>query len=336
MSNPIHSFGSAIPAGWSVRDTLKRIHQEFGVESSSEDIYKDKDLLGDLINPDFWRVRDQGRRGTCNAFAVCAAEELWTYHNSDPGKLVDLSEEYLYAKTRAISFDRVGIDISDDDRIRFEQSGATFLKQVQLAIDEHGVCAEEKLRYDPGRPANFVVTRITNDAELDAADRKVPKQVFVHDVMRKPEVGDNHLWLSNTGNLRTSAILARLIQDGRPVVASFAILEEVGGNAWDSNLIWDYGEVKYPSDEVAEKLKPIGGHAVCLVGFRKNPTVSADNPGWFLFRNSYGVDDFAARAKQDEDEPISPAPGYGTISARDVDRYCWEYLARDSAQPEKS
>jgi hypothetical protein len=65
------------------------------------------------------------------------------------------------------------------------------------------------------------------------------------------------------------------------------------------------------------------GHAVCVVAFHRDPAEPAG--GWFVFRNSHGLD--WARAAPAAVRPRVPHAGFGAISASYVDGYCWEMLS---------
>lgn len=333
MTERYFNFGSGIPAGWTVRDAIAGADR--GIEPTDRSLFENRNLAEDLIAEGRWPVRDQGARGTCNAFAVIATEELTGHIQNPQGPFVTLSEEYFYAAMQRIDYDKIGLAKGTYDPNYLAQTGGTYLVQALIALSEYGACARDKMPYEGDRPVNFFYkyNDIPEDAYCDAQARKqrrgYHKDIFEHDITDKPETGECKGWRNRKDNERTSTILAKCIASGRPVAASFAILNDYGRQAWDGRLARRTGEVRYPTDREALDLVPIAGHSVCLVGVCND--VDSDDIGWFVFRNSYGIDGFASDQETDQTEPVAPAPGYGTISAHDVDRYCWEYLARSSA-----
>ena len=65
------------------------------------------------------------------------------------------------------------------------------------------------------------------------------------------------------------------------------------------------------------------GHAVAVVGFE--PSSSEPTGGWFIFRNSMGLN--FGRIRDGDAVPQVPADGFGAISATYVENYCWELLS---------
>lgn len=339
MSNKFNLRGSGVPPAWSVLAAVsnKGVLPDRGIQ---KDLFANRLLVGpgSSMNAADWTVRDQGTRGTCNAFAIVAAEEL--VETNQRGAMPDLSEEYLYAHLRQNIFSpldgaEVNLDAIDQDEI--EASGATFLISGPTALHKHGVCEERFAIYDKAKqPVNYTLKPIPAAASENAVQRRRPLDTFEHDITKDPETGDGRFWANNGTGFAPSALFARKIQEGLPVVASFAILSSPGDQAWTGRRAVRWGIVSYPSDAEAALLEPIGGHTVCLIGvFEDNGAISAfagvESPGYFLFRNSHGTDRFARKTSADGLTLGMPAPGYGVISARDVDRYCWEYLTRRDA-----
>ncbi len=311
-----------------VADRTAAVADEF----TDVDLTKHEDGT-DLLQPGAWDVRFQGARGTCNAFAAVAAAELFDFHRGGSSAFTPFSEEYLYARTQSIDVQSLGMDPGDEGYDNFEESGATFLGQVRLAIEQGGNCRRDLVKYDPDKEKNFRIRMedLPADATADAAQpgRKVAKEDFHYGITAEPEIGTGKVWEEGGENGAVAALFARLLKQKIPIVASFAILGRKK-KMWDGGrLPKKWGEIEYPKESIANTLTPTGAHAVCLVGMiKKEVGGTADNPGWFLFRNSYGTDRFARLQHKDKTEPIALEKGYGTISAYDVDRYCWEYLAR--------
>jgi len=106
------------------------------------------------------KVKNQGSRGTCTGFAVTAIAEFLTGHP-------DLSEEYIFAKAKAI-------DIAD-----YNYSGyGAYLRSAAKALNKHGICRETLAPYKDGPEDSWKGFVFTPEMEADAATRKA--DVYVH------------------------------------------------------------------------------------------------------------------------------------------------------------
>ena len=357
MSNRNIAIGGGVPADWNPRlgialgeraekGTFLRSREESFIVSALAEKFSDRFLLPqtadgdsvDLVAPaselSDWEVRDQGRRATCTAFAVAAMEELWRFAFGGESTLPDLSEEFLYYKSRNKGFCEVGINLPQGEVDALTRSGATFLKQAKVALEEFGVSLEHEAPYKRRAQVNGRIEPVTN--AVSSAARRKPSTAFVHNIVDSSNgatVGVSRAWETPLSiDTRVSDIIRDAISKDLAVAAGFAVLNGPGRGAWLGATPFLTGHVKYPNDTVAAGLSPIGGHAVCMVGFVAENTDEAatpTNPGWFIFRNSLGPYRFARDAKITARPPASPLPGYGLISAADVDRYCWEYLYRE-------
>ncbi|SMX28389.1 hypothetical protein TRP8649_02509 [Pelagimonas phthalicica] len=298
-------------------------------------------LLGDyLSDPNFWPVKYQGARGTCNAFAVNAAVELdhWLRDKSQP--ITPLSEEYIYAKMRGISLTdkRLNLDLTKRQLEERKKSGATYLAQAVIALAENGVCRADLAPYSQRGAINHYQKEFTEEAEADAATRRSNAADLRHYIVVPGDdqifFGPERCWeppLEKDGSPQAcSDIIYSALAQGAPVVAGFGVLSQVGKAAWFGLRAYRFGGIHYPSDKLVreEKLGPSGGHAICIVGYERD---EATGKGWFVFRNSFGSFGFSADRDDDDLLPIAIARGYGYISSDDVDRYCWELMYR---QPE--
>src|SRR5262249_2734213 len=95
---------------------------------------------------------------------------------------------------------------------------------------------------------------------------------------------------------------------------------------WDNPSTTNSGQVIDPIEPDWMPRDPDGpihappGHAVCVIGFQ--PDHKESTGGWFIFRNSRGIN-WAGHIETENVEPaIVPALGYGAISATNVERYC--------------
>lgn len=286
----------------------------------------DDDVVGNLLADGKWPVRDQNARGTCNAFAMVAAEELARHRKRPHKPMKMLSEEHFYAAIRKIPQDRSILHITEQDVAANVQTGATYLLQVKDALVQFGLCTADLLPYQPDAAPNSYVDPLTKAVRKDAAKRRLKKRKIVHNIMDSSRsAGPPHdiTWLQPRKR-RVSSQFIKKLRKGVPVVAAFAIVSD---GSWLGYQAEDLGQITYNVPLDMTKAGPAFGHTVCIVGFQ--PPASGDHKsgGWFLFRNSWGTD-FAKHYKDDPFYPRASARGYGYIRAVDVDTYCWEYLYR--------
>ena len=289
---------------------------------------------------EIWHVPDQGTRGTCTAFAVKAAEELWRYRNrtsEDPEELVPLSAEFLYSKMRDHSYTCVGVEVPDQQLEKQTRLGATYIAQARRALATAGVCPEFLAPYDASQAVAFRQKKFSETATDRAMELKVEESIFEHDIVQVTKgrpIGTGKVWRNRKNYhqddgepITTSKIFHDALAKGSPIVAAFALLNSEGKTAWVGARTRLCGQVVYPTDEFITRLRPVGGHAVCITGFV--PNHDAAPGGTFVFRNSFGPFDFAWHATDKSRCPPLPLwRGYGAISSQDVDRYCWEYMFR--------
>ena len=252
-----------------------------------------------------WMPESQDGAPTCVAHAVTAALELLSWHETGqrPAKL----------------------SVSDlDGRIRERASGKAAPAdgdRTRVKLDDARACLAEA-----GVPTEAERTAPASPGMPKAAPAKVvvPQGAY----MDRP-----NLATSDPGNAKKiHAILVR----GPVVIAMPGTRNakykdwsiDLIPTSWTESLTWQTGVLP----NIAQDEEPVSesGHAVCVVGFQEasKPT-SSNGGGWFVFRNSWGVD-FGADAPTfnwpGEDEPRIPARGYGAVSARCVDDLCWEWL----------
>lgn len=252
-----------------------------------------------------WIPESQDGAPTCVAHAVTAALELLSWHQTGrrPPKLsvVDLDQrirELASAKAAPANGDRTRVKLED----------------ARTCLAEAGVPTEAE-RTAPASPG---------------VPKATPAQVIVPEgaYMDKPNLATNA-----PGNAKKiHEILAR-----GPVVIAMPGTRDIKYRGWSVDLLptswtdpltWKTGVLP----NIARDEEPVSesGHAVCAIGFQEASKPTSDNGGgWFIFRNSWGVD-FGAEAptssQAGEDEPKIPARGYGAVSARCVDDLCWEWL----------
>lgn len=345
---PSRTNAAAVPQGWNAADSIeaaKAREQQFNLTQDNDGFLKFLSQTGGprqstlIVGEDFhlnkWPVRDQSNRGTCNAFAVVAAEELSRSLNS--GTIEPLSEEYLYAEMRRQPLPPVVTE--EADKTLIEESGATFLLQAVQPMKSEKLFKAGDTKYDEDR---FLAPNFDVGLAPSSAEKVTKHSEYVHNIWKKPNVGLSDNWFNDIlqGETVVSTFLEQ-IQNNVPVVASFALFDGVGSGVFTSPEARLYGRVRYPLPSIVKNLKAGLGHTVCLVGFIptespesgfdiENPETQnpEDENGWFVFRNSYGAFSFGRDALRRKSRPYIPAPGYGIIKASDVERYCWEYLYR--------
>ncbi|MCB1342873.1 MAG: hypothetical protein KDK24_17755 [Pseudooceanicola sp.] len=329
--------GAAPPPGWSV-DAVLRAEREGGSVSVLDYSDKDSNLVENLLDTKSgWMIRDQGPRGTCNAFAVVAAEELVRSKRDGHKPFQLFSEEHLYAAMRAIPPDWVGLQANAKSTSFQDRTGTTFLAQAARALTDIGLCRRELMPYRKDRlKAGFVVKNRPFEADNDAAQRRLEAREITHNIVEIDAPVTSQLdirWKTPLNGTVADLFVAKLKQ-GLPVVAAFAIVSNGGVNAWFGPEARQFGKVRYPSSDRLAGAEAARGHTVCLVGFV--PAKDSASEGWFLIRNSVGRPRFGWEATGTGKMPRALAPGYGYIPVATVNLFCWEYLVRtdpDSAIP---
>jgi len=284
-----------------------------------------------------WPVRQQGRRGTCIAFAVAAAEELIRSQENAGGQIDPLSEEFLYYWMRDAWNDRrwpAGwtYNFSAAEAEKIDASGTTFLAQAYLILTTKGICSRTLLGYNnTASSLNHVESQASSTAFVtDAVTRKLNPSSLVWNIVKAPQsdISQTDNWVHPVGETRVSDLFKVKLNAGSPIAAAFALYGGNGRNAWSGALAEDYGRVEYPHQIQTDDYQPVAGHAVCIVGYKAHET--RPDRVWFIFRNSLG-EEFGRDVDESNAEPRPWANGYGMILSNDVDRYCWEYMFRASS-----
>lgn len=243
----------------------------------------------DVRHPD-WPVRDQNPRGTCVAFGATACVECAS--GTEP--VADHSEQYLYWAIKTATAD----SYPDED--------GTWLEFAQDALASHGVCLEHEWAY-----VNAVVNPVSGETATDptgsARASALGRRTGITLYERSP---------ANAARIALDALHAAQ----RPVAVSLPVFRDPltpdGPTNWTTLVGWLYGTVLNPPPTSIVD----GGHCVCITGFVADAAEPAG--GFFIIRNSWGTD-----WGSDNPDPAggpAPEPGYGTISATYVDKYCWE------------
>lgn len=325
-------FGSGVPQWSSAQVQNELVGRSSSFQAGNKALDPRADLSDVLRQKHEWPVRHQHARGTCNAFAVVAAEEVRRFIESGETSYEPLSEEHLYDKAWRMPLTRVPKPPTGIAKKIFERQGGTYLGQVMDVLIQNGLADAADAPYDPDAlvkpPEQSKVFSGLNAQQV--LGRKVEEDQLFHDIAQE-KIDFINQWKKGSPRVSLADFFVRRLADGKPVAAAFPILNEAE-YVWTGEYARTSGHVRYPPDKIAEGKRPVAGHSVCLVGYAKNPDDVGDNPWTFLFRNSYGTDIFAKHADQFPKHLNTGLPGYGIISARDVIRYCWEFLTYASAE----
>lgn len=273
-----------------------------------------------------WPPRDQFGRGTCVAFATLAAVELHHAFQEDmpPERL---SEAYLHARmTRAHPLtgpEAAGIP-----------EGSVLLRQALLALEADGVVASEHMPYKPQVP--WMPDAITDPApDLVALGQVNRIRCLAYGTIGAPESLDPARVERIEPGHQTAQRIFEFLRAGLPVVVGVPLFEHASGlSNWVLPEALRTGIVHCPEDAHAPQLDGprTDGHVVCITGFE--PDEAEPLGGWFVFRNSWGLE-FAAQSGTARPGQNAMPRGFGMLSATHLNSYCWEYLvpAPERANP---
>jgi hypothetical protein len=247
-------------------------------------------------------ARNQQFRPTCVGFAVASALELARAAQAAPS--AKLSAMFVYQRALALRRQRL-------EQQAFEaEGGATKLNDAAAVLTQDGIC-DEALWED--------------DVPLD--EEPPPPVLAAAQPNRVP--GSFH-WDIPPGTPRppnvARVVLDLLVERGALVIALPVFKDPAaapGLTNWWSPRARRQGIVP---DPLVPPWRQESGHAVCVLGFQ--PDAAEAQGGWFVFRNSVGMN-WASGAPNDlsEDKPLVPARGWGAVSARYVEEFCWEIWA---------
>jgi len=261
-----------------------------------------------------WPAGDQRPRETCIAFAVAACIEL--LRAGTGSAFTSLSAQFLYWHMRRHQWPGAPPPGWED--------GATKLGYAKEVLATTGICTSDLCPYIAQLPAGTPLEgeKPSRAAELEAARNRVTDSCYLD--------------LRPTGRTPRPPGVARLVYEllarGRPVAIALPKFPLTPGSSltnWDNSISLTSGEVKDPVPASVTRKDPhetdTPGHAVCIVGF--HPDGNEAMGGWFVFRNSIGVDWAHAFDPEKQEPPHVPARGYGAISASYIEQSCWEVLS---------
>jgi hypothetical protein len=262
-----------------------------------------------------WLARDQGSRETCVAYAVAACLEL---QQAGAGNdFPRLSPQFLYWQMRQLP--------PPPAPPPGWAEGATKLGQARDALKHHGICREASCpdadifpslpRPAAGQlPDQGAIAGPPPDAAAiaEAAGHKVASSVY-------------HDWPPGMPRpVSVAAMVHEQLAQGRPVAVALPQFRAPGASPLAATNWWlpevaHGGQVRDPDPGWL----PVAGHVVCVLGFQ--PDREEASGGWFIFRNSRGLEwAHAAVDPLRRHPPRIPARGFGAISASHVEAHCWE------------
>lgn len=243
-----------------------------------------------------WPLRDQRGRNTCVAAALTAALELRRAGPRSAPQL--LSMEFVYDMVRA----RFG------PRDASEQAawdlGAIHTRDAIAVLSENGVVSEHDYPYlaasqVPALPSSPVVPA---DLMSRAALNRAPVwDVWDYEAPQRNKIG-------------AGATLLSWLRQGRPAAVSLPEFSKDGILNLNNEQARDSGIIPAPSRDW--DISAFYGHSVCVVGYQPDRA-----GGWFIFRNSWGMN--FGRARATLGTPVVPAIGYGAISAAYIDEHAY-------------
>jgi hypothetical protein len=283
-----------------------------GYEAVGSDVRVDEEKAIDLVGAAryaHWLTRIQGHRQTCIAFAVSACLEL--LHARGRNDFIPLSPQFLYWHMRMRG--------QAGNAPPGWALGATKLSHARDVLAERGICSWSTCPYPdrllPGEA--FEGPSPDEHATTEAAQNYI----------------DNSFYFEPDPDNRESGV-ARMIYkqlaEGWPVAIAIPVFYSSADRLetnWDNPTTTNSGQIVDPVDGWSLRgpdSPGAPGHAVCIVGFQPDPGEATG--GWFIFRNSRGLN-WAAHVASDDVKPRVPARGYGAISATYLEQHCWEILS---------
>jgi len=248
-----------------------------------------------LALPEDWPIHDQGQRGACVAHAAVACLEYFVF--SQTGRLIPFSEQFIHYTMRQQQY-REG-NFSD----------RTWLKTASEVLPTRGICLEEECRYDP------LLGEFGFDGpEPSAAAREsAQRHKFTTKLIERPE----HCHMS------PAAHIVDHLREGHAVAIAIPVQVlplSFGMTNWTTALGRFHGIVRDPTGDCPD------GHAVCILGYLRDR--QAPGGGWFVFRNSWGLEwsSETGRSSQPFASRELPGRGYGALSVGYVNTHVSELL----------
>ena len=241
-----------------------------------------------------WIIRNQEDQPTCVTQATVACIELMR-RRATPPQTQPLSVRFLYNQSQ---------QQNEIMPAAARTAGYTSLGQASQALANVGICLQAT--WPEAGPLN----EPPSQAALDEAGRNRMNYAKYCDwrAAGKPTPGAARMVYDElTAHHPVAVVLPGLSNLGAPGIPT----------TWTRLSVVQTGVVSNPGPD--DKIVPLSGHAVCIVGFQPDPTEPMG--GWFIFRNSFGPF-FGAHPA-----PMVPAPGYGIVSALTIESCTTELLS---------
>ncbi|MGR3502262.1 hypothetical protein [Pseudaestuariivita sp.] len=275
-----------------------------------------------------WPITDQRYRNTCVAFAAAAAMEVYYASQGTP---TPLSEDFLYNRMRRglkkKFIKKVAKVLPDYDL------GATLLSQAYCVFKGIGVCTEALRPYQQTTPPFNIDGADPTEAQTTDAGTRTHSDFYYAkvEVDKDGNIDPDQTFPApnGSGEVTASDAIHALLSQGSAVAVGVPVYQLPDARMnWTAPATMRFGFVPYPgTDVVYDAALPVAsGHAVCITGYV--PVSGAPGGGYFVFRNSWGLDFRTTTAAPVEGVSASEVPpGFGVMSAAAVDQYVWELLA---------
>ncbi|KNG93272.1 C1 family peptidase [Pseudaestuariivita atlantica] len=321
-------FGCAAPSQEAIGTYSNLDFQTGSAPAPTATVARDKTLS--VLPKGAWPIRDQRYRNTCVAFCATAALELFRAREKGDTTPETLSEDFLYNRMRG------GLSQEYLDWVRSVlpdyELGATLLAQALMVQREIGTLTEAQRPYQQATPLFDIDGARPSESHRRSAARRKQAHFYYHKMTVETgmiDPGQAYPKPGGSGSVSASDAAYLLLKSGSAVAVGLPVyfLPDARMN-WTAPATTRTGYVPYPgTDKVYDAaLVVASGHAVCLTGYV--PVTDAPGGGYFIFRNSWGLD-FRTTFRDPVDGVSGTLvpPGYGVLSAAAVDKYVWEMMA---------
>lgn len=314
FSTHLMSFTGGSPLSPHLQDLFKSQDYQMQFKDFRGDRFLEEVKNFNIISrlPSSWPIRNQLSRGTCTAFAVAACIEAMEAIQTN--SMMQLSPEFLYWHMR---FDR---DESSDSTIIDYDKGATKIGWASGVLSQHGIASEPDMEYitEPNLLSNELISL------------KGPgKNASTNALLRLYESDDYEDFYNNgSAGKNVTVKIQSALSEGRPVAIAlpFLDLKDSPDTNWTVRAAISSGIVHSPFLWPNHfEVSGVSSHAVCIVDYK--PPQSEDDPGWFIFKNSWGGYFGRQPGRGFPPYPTVPDVGFGAVSAGFVEGYTVEFAS---------
>jgi hypothetical protein len=298
---------ACVAAGWPCRRRRPRMVFDARIHALGAHIHRpdkpwrtiETEDLGESVRlplPKDWPIHDQGQRGACVAHAAVACLEHFVFARS--GRLIPFSEQFIHYTMRQLQYGERNC------------SDRTWLRTARDVLRADGVCLEAECPYDP----NLGRFGFDGEPPSAAASDSARRYRFETELIERPDYCDHMV---------PAAYIVDHLRAGQAVAISIPVQVlplSFGMTNWTTPLGRYHGIVRDPSGDCPD------GHAICILGYRQDRR--APGGGWFIFRNSWGLE--WSSETGNTSQPFAPRDlpgrGYGVLSVGYVNTYVSELL----------